>query len=211
MITNNICTPLGLVNGAMGVMHSLLPANKDDAARLASASGYMQVLLTEPPAGVSVVLTSTSKTISVGSLGQTDSGLPIVPLRHHASVERSLGSAHFTLRTVPLTLAFALTIHKCQGQTLARVIVALWPKKHLNTLDRRAVLVALSRVRALAHVRLLERLPSDKLTDKIMKRWLKSLNSKSSFDESVEKFMSMFVANSTEFLRVFSPSKMNSK
>ena len=65
----------------------------------------------------------------------------------------------FARVNLPLTLAWALTIHKSQGLTLEKAIVDIGPS------DRSAGLsfVAMSRVRALEHLRLMP-FPKDRLT-----------------------------------------------
>ena len=59
---------------------------------------------------------------------------------------KEFGECKFTRRQFPVRLAFALTIHKSQGQTLDRVVVDL--RHALNPLSPGQLYVACSRVRS---------------------------------------------------------------
>ena len=54
-------------------------------------------------------------------------------------------------------LAFAMTVHKAQGRTIKRVVLALDSRSlHRNQLEYASIFVALSRVEEAKHIRLLE-------------------------------------------------------
>jgi hypothetical protein len=56
----------------------------------------------------------------------------------------------------PLDLSFAMTIHKAQGRTIPRVVLALSPRpNHFSQLEYAAVFVAMSRVKETYHIRIL--------------------------------------------------------
>ena len=72
--------------------------------------------------------------------------LPIFPVRKPVEVEQ--GNARYIRTQFPLTLAYAITAHKCQGSTLEEVIVDFRPnEKGYAFIDRGSFYVAITRVR----------------------------------------------------------------
>ena len=66
-------------------------------------------------------------------------------------------SSKVTLRPIfPLDLAFAMTVHKAQGQTLSRVILCFSERhNHINQMTLPSIYVSLSRVKLSDHIRIL--------------------------------------------------------
>ena len=84
--------------------------------------------------------------------------VPIFP-EHARSDKIHLGSNHTVtvkLRQFPLVPAFALTIHKIQGQTLGKVIIGSFKNNTRDFASFSAIYVALSRARKLEGLLLLE-------------------------------------------------------
>jgi len=72
--------------------------------------------------------------------------LPIFPVQKPVEVEQ--GNARYIRTQFPLTLAYAITAHKCQGSTLEEVIVDFRPnEKGYAFIDRGSFYVAITRVR----------------------------------------------------------------
>ena len=121
MLTSNLWTGVGLVNGAMGTVIAIC-----------YKSGQAP-----PNLPVPVMLRFDS------CPGPTlpDGTVPIVPIRHTWSAS----SAQCSRLQLPLKLAWAVTIHKAQGLTLDKVVIDVGMKEFACGLT----FVACSRVRTL--------------------------------------------------------------
>jgi ATP-dependent DNA helicase PIF1 len=119
MLTTNLWTEAGLVNGSSGRVVSIL---KPQDARKA------RILLVDFPAYRGPALLATHKTV-----------VPITQVRVDQTV------------AIPLTLAWAITIHKSQGMSLDHVTVDLGSKEFSSGLS----FVALSRARRISGLRIL--------------------------------------------------------
>ena len=129
MISRNICTEKGLVNGVMGTVHSII---WDDAVEDAfnSIPDIVMVKI-DGYTGIACVDVDGEKLV------------PVSPAMSQFEIDGK--NCHRT--QLPLRLAFAITIHKSQGLTLPRVVIALSSTKVKTVL----AYVALSRVRAATH------------------------------------------------------------
>ncbi|PPQ84045.1 hypothetical protein CVT24_007546 [Panaeolus cyanescens] len=137
MITRNLSTPLGLVNGAVGIVEDIVWG--DD--------GSPNVILVSLPnyCGETLWRTEPRK--------DHPDGIPIVPITpvtvffEHSN--KTLSRTQF-----PVCLAWALTIHKAQSLTMDKIKLGLGPREFSFGLT----FVALSRVRSLDDIMLVEQL-----------------------------------------------------
>ena len=122
MLTTNLWVQVGLVNGAMGTVVAIC---YDDAG--------------ESPPRLPVAVTVRFDSFSGPTL--SDGSVPITPLRRTwLSTDKTCSRLQ-----LPLKLAWAVTIHKCQGMTLNKAVVDLGKKEFSAGLT----FVACSRVRQL--------------------------------------------------------------
>ena len=122
MLTTNLWVQVGLVNGAMGTVVAIC---YDDAG--------------ESPPRLPVAVTVRFDSFSGPTL--SDGSIPITPLRRTwLSTDKTCSRLQ-----LPLKLAWAVTIHKCQGMTLNKAVVDLGKKEFSAGLT----FVACSRVRQL--------------------------------------------------------------
>ena len=122
MLTTNLWVQVGLVNGAMGTVVAIC---YDDAG--------------ESPPRLPVAVTVRFDSFSGPTL--SDGSVPITPLRRTwLSIDKTCSRLQ-----LPLKLAWAVTIHKCQGMTLNKAVVDLGKKEFSAGLT----FVACSRVRQL--------------------------------------------------------------
>ena len=121
MLTSNIWIEVGLVNGAMGTIHSICYQNGGP-----------------PDLPLAVMIKFDSY------FGPTfhDGTVPIVPIRRNW-IDHGVPCSRLQL---PLKLAWAVTIHKSQGLTLDKAIITIGPKEFCTGLT----FVACSRVRHLS-------------------------------------------------------------
>ena len=122
MLTTNLWVQVGLVNGVMGTVVAIC---YDDAG--------------ESPPRLPVAVTVRFDSFSGPTL--SDGSVPITPLhRTWLSTDKTCSRLQ-----LPLKLAWAVTIHKCQGMTLNKAVVNLGKKEFSAGLT----FVACSRVRQL--------------------------------------------------------------
>ncbi len=148
-LTYNVNNSLGLANGSPVSMHSMSFSSEDQLlsvqSKIASLPPGSEIVLDSPPSSVNVKILETldSKTkISIKRRAQSailkkHSLCPdelVIPVKPNASY----GKAHFfavrgasslsrveTRPAFPIELAFAMTVHKAQGRTTPRVVLAL--------------------------------------------------------------------------------------
>ena len=132
MLTNNLLTPFGLVNGSMGVLHDIVWLPEEDP-------------LTNLPC---MILFKPDKYPADGPcLFRTADGHAIVPIVPIVPIMREWEVNHQKLQRTafPIVLAYAITVHKSQGLTLDRVVLDLTLKDFAVGLTY----VAISRARSL--------------------------------------------------------------
>jgi hypothetical protein len=175
MVTRNIWTNEGLVNGTMGKVHSFL-----------WHGGVIDLLQTMP----AIVMIQVDGYKGLGSVDIDGHQLiPILPVRNEFELD-----GHMCNRfQIPLRLAFAITIHKSQGLTLSRVVVNLNPSsKHINSI---LAYVALSRVRGPSGLAIEDSIIYDKFTKIITNPVRARLNDGFRRQELFHKIMPMGQTN----------------
>lgn len=166
-------TSLGLYNGSKMILHSLtLDKNEDKISlnsKILSTRPGNVIVLQYPPYSVQVEIISDSSSFSTA-----DSLVPgsfIVPMlmdkkSNHEVIRpwellqrngKTISSIKF--RSIPYDLGYSLTYDKTQSKSFKRLILdlQLWPKMSLTA---EKVLVGLSRVETLEHLRILPFGPS---------------------------------------------------
>ena len=166
-------TSLGLYNGSKMSLHSLtLDKNEDRIAlnnKIHSARPGDVIVLQYPPYSVQVEISSQSDSFSTA-----DSLVPgsfVVPMlvdkkSCHETIKqwellqrngKTISSVKY--RCIPYDIGFSLTYEKTQSKSFRRLILdlQLWPKMFLTA---EKVLVGLSRVETLEHLRILPFCPS---------------------------------------------------
>ncbi len=151
----NLAPERGLVNGTRGVVVEL---RYDNAARLDAARARVETLLHTPDAPEAAKAAAVARLKKLEARALTNPPTPVVlwhgqdvpmemePNDWEAKVRNGrtvVGAMHG--RQLPLTLAWAMTIHKAQGMSISRATMRLD-----RTFDAGQVYVALSRVRTLA-------------------------------------------------------------
>ena len=132
MLTNNVSTEAGLNNGALGYVRDILYNVDNDP--------YNDIL----PIGVVVEIDSVADGVTpfVSRIPRT----LVIPLQ---TVRWQTKTCKWVSRSqVPLRLAWAITIHKSQGETLKLAVVHLGKSEKCSGLS----LVALSRVKDLRNM-----------------------------------------------------------
>lgn len=130
MLTLNLATHLGLVNGTTGVVHDIVwhPDHEDVHEHLPL---YM--------------LFAVEGDYNGPNLFRDSVGRPVIPVKPITRVWNGSEGLQFSRTMLPVVLAHAITIHKSQGMTLDKVVLDLQGKDFSPGLTY----VAISRVRSL--------------------------------------------------------------
>ena len=149
MVTLNILTDLDVANGVRGVIEGIV---LDERERLMTVKDTNSIHLRYPPWYVLVRLDRT-KAPSLENLPQNV--IPIVPVKKNFTINKNGTKMTVTRYQLPLTLAYAFTDYRSQGQTLEPVIVDIGPPPfgHLTPFN---IYVALSRGTGRDSIRLLQ-------------------------------------------------------
>lgn len=130
MITRNLWTSGGLVNGTMGTVHDMIWED-----------GVEDPFTTMP----AVILVAVDKHTDPASIAIYNIHVvPVVPAEAQWEEKHKV----YQRKQFPLVLAFAITIHKSQSLTLARVVLNFERKDFTSGLSY----VALSRIRDIEHL-----------------------------------------------------------
>jgi ATP-dependent exoDNAse (exonuclease V) alpha subunit len=148
MVTLNIHTELDLANGVRGVIKGIV---LDERERLITTEETQIIRLQYPPRYVLVQLDRTKAPILHG-LGENI--IPIVPVKKSFTVNKDGEKITVHRSQLPLTLAYAFTDYRSQGQTLEPVIVDIGPPPY-GRLTPFNIYVALSRGTGQETIRLL--------------------------------------------------------
>lgn len=109
MITRNLWTSRGLVNGA-----------RDTVEKIVFEPGANPLI--DPPAVIFVRVPGYVGPVEARWQNEVYPREPVVPIAPH-TVEWEKGGVKLTRTQFPLLLAFAITIHKSQGLTLERAVI----------------------------------------------------------------------------------------
>ena len=148
MITHNIQTDLDLANGARGIIEGIV---LDERERIIASTETHSIHLRYPPRYILVKLHHT-KAPSFEGLPQNV--IPIEPIKKNFTINKDGVKKTVTRLQLPLTLAYALTDYRSQGQTLNPVMIDIAPPPfgHLTPFN---IYVALSRGKGRSNIRLL--------------------------------------------------------
>ena len=138
MVTLNILTDMDVANGVRGVIEGIV---LDERERVMTVTETNSIQLRYPPRYVLVKLNRT-KAPSLENLPQNV--IPIVPVKKTFTITKNGTKMTVTRYQLPLTLAYAFTDYRSQGQTLEPVIVDIGPPPY-GRLTPFNVYVALSR------------------------------------------------------------------
>ena len=133
MITNNIDVTDGLTNGAMGTVTNVV---------IDETTGKMITILVSfdsKHVGQEAMHTSVYKSTN-------QNAVPIYETQTTSPIHKK-ASCQVTRSQFPLTLVWAVTIHKCQGLTLPEIVIDMTPAKGKFKLGE--AYVAFSRVRTI--------------------------------------------------------------
>ncbi len=145
MLLKNIAVDEGLCNGSTGVVKEIR-ARPDDRGRSQVVGGYPVVVVTFNN-GTTRPITPEDWSVGLGG--------------SRASAKR---------RQIPLTLSWAMTIHKCQGSTLDNVELDLG-----DSFEAGQAYVALSRVRSVQGLKLLRWRPASVFCNPRAKTWYENI------------------------------------
>lgn len=148
MVTLNIHTDLDVANGVRGVVEGIV---LDERERQVGVSGEHCTHLQYPPRYVLVKLNRT-KAHHLHDL--PDNVVPIEPVTKSFNIMKDGNKITVNRTQLPLTLAYAFTDYRAQGQTIELVVVDIGPPPH-GCLTPFNIYVALSRATGLDNIRLL--------------------------------------------------------
>jgi hypothetical protein len=137
MLTYNVSTINGLVNGATGTLKKI-----DFGKNTTGAKKPLRLWIHFDDASVGEVVRAKNSNLA-SRLHYPHSWTPLEPIVVKIRTRKN-SSLHINRKQFPLTLAHALTIHKSQGQTLETVVVHLQ-----NNIRRDLLYVACSRATTL--------------------------------------------------------------
>jgi ATP-dependent exoDNAse (exonuclease V) alpha subunit len=138
MVTLNIHTDLDVANGVRGTVEGIV---LDERERLITTKETHIIRLCYPPRYVLVKLDRTkAPTLD----GLEDNVIPIIPVNKSFTINKDGEKLTVNRRQLPLTLAYAFTDYRSQGQTLVPVIDDIGPPPY-GRLTPFNIYVALSR------------------------------------------------------------------
>ena len=128
MLSENIWVERGLVNGAMGALHDIVWHSSTDASDMG------------PP----FALLINFDMYTGPAYATTNEGIPVVPV-FMSRREFTVGNSHCIRQHFPISVAYAITVHKAQGMTLDRCVLNITDREFTTGLWY----VAISRVKSL--------------------------------------------------------------
>lgn len=183
-LTANVNPSLGLANGSPVICHSLvLDSSTVDLVQhqIESLPFGSEIILESPPLAVNMTVQtgldgkqpSRAKKRQLEALrkhsviDQREDDI-VITISHKSDKKKSIKMKNGSpllgnISSVDVTpvfaydLAFAMTVHKAQGCTMKRVVIALTSRPvHYNQLEYASVFVGLSRVKKSSHIHLLQ-------------------------------------------------------
>ena len=136
MLIDNIATELGLVNGSIGIIHDIMYDTSGQDGIVNPQANREEAC--ESQLAIPIVLVKFPSYTGQSFITGVDHIVPI-----HYVKENNETNTFFRLQ-LPLRLAYAMTIHKCQGMTLSSLALDL-----SNATARGLSYVGISRVRML--------------------------------------------------------------
>lgn len=175
-LIENINPSLGLANGTKIIYESLVLDPRDDPVTISqrlSTEINPDIVLQYPPLFVIVsVPEADPKRFIDTTLVEGSVVIPVATVQRNkfVNVPRRRGERPFKVWYTPhnCELGFAVTVHKIQGQTLERVIIDLNYRPFQPQFNFHALMVAVSRVRASNHIRILPLQPSSPSLDYLL-------------------------------------------
>ena len=184
-LATNINTEINLANGTPIRHHSITLPNAQEENEFQkkiqrSPTGSI-ITLNTPPLSVNVIpfpkhdndkeqSDDMQTDLQDHSIATTENGNIVIPIIHSHADKKDYktclvrGGAKYSFRPClvdivdyfPIELSFAMTIHKAQGRTIQRVILALEERpNHLIQMTFSSIYVALTRVKHSDHIRIL--------------------------------------------------------
>ena len=160
-LLDNLNPTSGLANGTPVFLHSIILRQTEDKERTREAISNAlpgQVLTIPEPHAVLITVPSIDPQkwlTKHKSLSESKVLIPLVNKSHSKNVIQ-VDNERFTFKSHLLELAFAITFHKVQGQTLSKVILDLNQRpKTLGNVDFHALYVGLTRVKHANDIRIL--------------------------------------------------------
>ena len=148
MVTLNIHTDMDVANGVRGKIEAII---LDGRERVTTTDKTQSIRLKYPPRYILVRLDRTKAPL-LQDLAQNV--IPIIPVTKTFSMTKNGQKLTVSRTQLPLTLAYAFTDYRSQGQTLEPVIVDIGPPPH-GYLTPFNIYVALSRGTGRDNIRLL--------------------------------------------------------
>ena len=137
MLTNNLNTRLGLVNGAMGIIRKVCVSKNKQG------SDKFEYVIAEFDNRLDLTAEMRIKSREIFSGLECNPGRFLIPIFKISGFSADIGSRRFGLPIIP---ANAITVHKSQGLTLDKIAIDL---SGVNKQQNGLLYVALSRVRSL--------------------------------------------------------------
>jgi hypothetical protein len=144
----NILTDLDVANGVRGHVEGIV---LDEREHLITRNNSHSIHLRYPPRYVLVKLDRTKAPVLDGL---PENVIPITPVRKTFTINRNGERISVTRSQLPLTLAYAFTDYRSQGQTLQPILVDIGPPPY-GYLTPFNIYVALSRGTGRDNIRLL--------------------------------------------------------
>ena len=148
MVTLNILTDLDVANGVRGIIEGIV---LDEREKIFATRNTHTIQLQYPPRYILVKL---DRTKAPPLEGLPQNVIPIVPVTKTFTVNKDGSKITVSRTQLPLTLAYAFTDYRAQGQTLEPVIVDIGPPPY-GRLTPFNIYVALSRGTGRDNIRLL--------------------------------------------------------
>ena len=148
MVTLNIMTELDVANGVRGIVEAIV---LDERESVIGTGDEHTIKLRYPPRYVLVRL---DRTKAPSLKGLSRNVIPIIPVKKTFTINKGSSKITINRTQLPLTLAYAFTDYRSQGQTLQPVMIDIGPPPygHLTPFN---VYVALSRGTGRDNIRLL--------------------------------------------------------